>query len=52
MLSSSDGELIVVRNGGPLDALVPVVETRAGGPYSILNTKAYVSSDPGSHRAG
>ncbi|WP_437622146.1 DUF3237 domain-containing protein [Sorangium sp. So ce1151] len=46
-LSSNDGEVIVVRNCGPFGALVPVFETRADGPYAILNTKAYVSSDPG-----
>ncbi|XXT19131.1 DUF3237 domain-containing protein [Sorangium sp. So ce429] len=46
-LSSNDGEVIVVRNCGPFGALIPVFETRADGPYAILNTKAYVSSDPG-----
>ncbi|AUX46808.1 cellulosome protein dockerin type I [Sorangium cellulosum] len=51
-LSSNDGEVIVVRNCGPFGALVPVFETRADGPYAILNTKAYVSSDPGSSPGG
>ncbi|WP_437674005.1 DUF3237 family protein [Sorangium sp. So ce131] len=51
-LSSNDGEVIVVRNCGPFGALVPVFETRADGPYSILNTKSYVSSDPGSAAGG
>ncbi|MGK3988455.1 DUF3237 domain-containing protein [Sorangium sp. So ce136] len=51
-LSSNDGEVIVVRNCGPFGALVPVFETRADGPYAILNTKAYVSSDPGVSGSG
>ncbi|WP_437589755.1 DUF3237 domain-containing protein [Sorangium sp. So ce1000] len=51
-LSSKDGEVIVVRNCGPFGALVPVFETRADGPYAILNTKQYVSSDPGGASGG
>ncbi|WP_437805500.1 DUF3237 domain-containing protein [Sorangium sp. So ce1078] len=51
-LSSNDGEVIVVRNCGPFGALVPVFETRADGPYAILNTKQYVSSDPGVSAGG
>ncbi|WP_437738209.1 DUF3237 family protein [Sorangium sp. So ce1335] len=51
-LASSDGEVIVVRNCGPFGALVPVFETRADGPYAILNTKSYVSSDPGGAAGG
>ncbi|WP_434044386.1 MULTISPECIES: DUF3237 domain-containing protein [Sorangium] len=51
-LASSDGEVIVVRNCGPFGALIPVFETRADGPYAILNTKQYVSSDPGGAAGG
>ncbi|KYF89811.1 cellulosome protein dockerin type I [Sorangium cellulosum] len=51
-LSSNDGEVIVVRNCGAFGALVPVFETRADGPYAILNTKQYVSSDPGGAAGG
>lgn len=51
-LSSKDGEVILVRNCGPFGALVPVFETRADGPYAILNTKSYVSSDPGGAAGG
>ncbi|WP_433931828.1 DUF3237 domain-containing protein [Sorangium cellulosum] len=51
-LSSNDGEVIVVRNCGPFGALIPVFETRADGPYAILNTKQYVSSDPGGAAGG
>ncbi|WP_437595310.1 DUF3237 domain-containing protein [Sorangium sp. So ce590] len=49
---SSNGEVIVVRNCGPFGALIPVFETRADGPYAILNTKQYVSSDPGGAAGG
>ncbi|XYH95507.1 hypothetical protein ACMHYB_48160 [Sorangium sp. So ce1128] len=42
----------MVRNCGPFGALVPVFEARADGPYTILNTKAYVSSDPGPASGG
>ncbi|WP_437755391.1 DUF3237 domain-containing protein [Sorangium sp. So ce1389] len=51
-LSSNEGEVILVRNCGPFGALVPVFETRADGPYAILNTKQYVSSDPGGAAGG
>ncbi|WP_233561048.1 DUF3237 domain-containing protein [Sorangium cellulosum] len=51
-LASKDGEVIVVRNCGPFGALIPVFETRADGPYAILNTKQYVSSDPGGAAGG
>ncbi|KYF50669.1 cellulosome protein dockerin type I, partial [Sorangium cellulosum] len=51
-LSSNDGEVILVRNCGPFGALIPVFETRADGPYAILNTKEYVSSDPGGAAGG
>ena len=45
-LQTSDGELIVVRNCGPLGALVPVFETRTDGGYAWLNTNRWLSSDP------
>lgn len=51
-LSSKDGEVILVRNCGPFGALVPVFETRADGPYAILNKNTYVSSDPGVSAGG
>lgn len=46
-LASDDGELIIVRNCGPMGALVPVFEARADGPYAFLNEKKYLSSAPG-----
>ena len=51
-LAPSGGELILVRNCGPIGALVPVFETRADGPYAFLNTNSYSSSDPGSAGGG
>lgn len=46
-LRSDDGELILVRNCGPADALVPRFETRKDGPYDWLNRDAWLSSAPG-----
>jgi hypothetical protein len=44
---TNDGELIIVRNCGPLGALVPVFETRTDGKYSWVNEMEFLSSDPG-----
>ena len=49
---SSSGDFVIVRNCGPLGALVPLFETRADGPYAFLNSNTYVSSDPGSGSGG
>ena len=46
-LKTKEGELIIVRNCGPIGALVPVFETKKDGPYSFVNTAKYLSSDPG-----
>jgi Protein of unknown function (DUF3237) len=45
-LLTGDGALIVVRNCGPLGALVPVFETRTDGPYAWVNANRWLSSDP------
>jgi hypothetical protein len=45
-IRANDGELIVVRNCGPVGALVPVFEARADGPYAFLNPNTWLSSDP------
>jgi hypothetical protein len=45
-LQTSDGTLIVVRNCGPLGALVPVFETRVDGAYAWVNENRWLSSDP------
>jgi hypothetical protein len=49
---SSNGDYVMVRNCGPIGSLVPWFETRADGPYAFLNANTFVSSDPGSARAG
>ena len=52
ILAPNDGEFVVVRNCGPMGALVPQFETRADGPYAFLNANTFVSSDPGSGSGG
>lgn len=52
VLTSNDGEVVVVRNCGPFGALIPLFETRADGPYAFLNTGKFISSDPGSAGGG
>ena len=42
---TGDGELIIVRNCGPVGALVPVFETRTDGPYAFLNANTWLSGD-------
>jgi hypothetical protein len=51
-LATNDGEYILVRNCGPIGALVPAFETRADGPYAYLNANRYLSSDPGGASGG
>jgi hypothetical protein len=46
-LHPSDGdELIIVRNCGPVGALVPVFEARKDGKYAWVNDNHWLSSDP------
>ncbi len=44
--TSDGGELIIVRNCGPIGSLVPVYETSASGTYAWLNANTWLSSDP------
>jgi hypothetical protein len=46
-LHTDDDVLVLVRNCGPVGALVPTFETREDGPYAWLNEDRWVSSDPG-----
>lgn len=46
VLKGNQGDLVLVRNCGPVGALVPVFETKVGGAYDYLNEKKYLSSDP------
>lgn len=48
---TEDGEVIIVRNGGPISSLAPVFEANIDGKYAWLNKGKYLSSPPGM-RAG
>jgi hypothetical protein len=49
---TTDGEIIVVRNGGTFGSLVPTFEVRADSPYAWLNSGLYLSSNPGPSTGG
>ena len=49
---TTDGEIIIVRNGGTFGSLVPTFEVRADGPYAWLNNGLYLSSNPGPSTGG
>jgi hypothetical protein len=51
-LAPSDGSFIIVRNCGPINALVPAFEAAADGPYKFLNDGKFLSSAPGSGSGG
>lgn len=51
-LAPSDGEFIIVRNCGPMNALAPIFEARADGPYAFLTQNSYLSSAPGGGTGG
>jgi hypothetical protein len=44
---TTNGEIIVVRNAGPFNALIPTFETRVDGQFAWLNSGKYLSSPPG-----
>ena len=44
---TTDGEIIIVRNAGPFNALIPTFETRVDGKFAWLNSGKYLSSPPG-----
>jgi hypothetical protein len=44
---TTDGDIIVVRNAGPFNKLIPTFETRVDGKYAWLNSGKYLSSPPG-----
>ena len=46
-LKTNDGEVIIVRNCGPIGALIPVFEASKSGKYAYLNENNWLSSDPG-----
>jgi len=43
---AADGEIIIVRNGGPFGSLVPTFEVRLDSPYAWLNAGMFLSSNP------
>jgi hypothetical protein len=44
---TSDGEVIIVRNGGTMGLLAPAFEVRVDSKYAWLNKGVYLSSNPG-----
>lgn len=51
-LAPSDGSFIIVRNCGPINALVPAFEAAVDGPYKFLNDGKFLSSSPASSSGG
>lgn len=49
---TSDGEVIIVRNGGTFGLLAPSFEARVDGKYAWLNQGLYLSSNPGMGSGG
>jgi hypothetical protein len=49
---TTDGEIIIVRNGGTFGSLVPTFEVRVDSPYAWLNNGRYLSSNPGASPGG
>lgn len=49
---TSDGEVIIVRNGGTFGSLAPTFEVRVGSQYEWLNHGVYLSSNPGMGAGG
>lgn len=44
---TTDGTVIIVRNAGPFNALIPTFETKVDGKFAWLNSGKYLSSPPG-----
>ncbi len=49
---TSDGEVIIVRNGGSFGLLAPAFEVRMDSKYAWLNKGLYLSSNPGPGSGG
>jgi hypothetical protein len=47
-----EGDIIVVRNAGPFNKLIPTFETRVDGRYAWMNSGKYLSSPPGAGGGG
>jgi hypothetical protein len=46
-VKTDEGDIIIVRNCGPLGGLVPVFETNKDNKYAWLNENVWLSSNPG-----
>jgi hypothetical protein len=49
---TSDGDVIIVRNGGAFGLLAPTFEVRVDSKYAWLNKGLYLSSNPGMGKGG
>lgn len=52
MWETDDGEIIIIRNAGPMNALIPTFEAKVDGKYAWLNSGTYKSSAPGMGAGG
>ncbi|HTM02460.1 MAG TPA: DUF3237 family protein [Vicinamibacterales bacterium] len=43
---ADNGDIILVRNAGPIGSLVPTFEVRTDSPYAWLNTGRFLSANP------
>jgi hypothetical protein len=44
---TTEGDVIIVRNAGPFNALIPTFETSVDGNHAWMNSGKYLSSPPG-----
>jgi len=51
-LAPNNGEIILVRNCGGMNGLVPWFEARVDGAFDFLNDNTYLSSEPGMASGG
>jgi hypothetical protein len=49
---TGEGDVIIVRNAGPMASLVPIFEVSVESKYSWLNKGTYLSSSPGMGAGG
>ena len=49
---TTDGDIILVRNGGAFGSLVPTFEVRTDSSYAWLNSGRFLSSNPGMQPGG
>lgn len=49
---TAEGDVIIVRNAGPMSSLVPIFEVGSASKYAWLNQGTFVSSPPGMGQGG